>query len=67
MVVAVYTLSSVLAGLGGIFPLSYTETVFLNLADPYMLPSIAAVVIGGTTPRRRSSCHATSAGRPART
>lgn len=49
MIVAVYTLSSVLAGLGGIFLLSYTETVFLNLADPYMLPSIAAVVIGGTT------------------
>jgi ribose transport system permease protein len=49
MVVAVYMLSSMLAGLGGIFLLSYTETVFLNLADPYMLPSIAAVVIGGTT------------------
>ena len=46
--VAVYTLSSVLAGLGGIFLLGFTETVFLNLADPMMLPSVAAVVIGGT-------------------
>jgi ribose transport system permease protein len=48
-IVAVYTLSSALAAVGGIFLLGYTETVFLNLADPYMLPSIAAVVIGGTT------------------
>lgn len=48
-VVAVYVFSSVLAGIGGFFLLGFTETVFLNLADPYMLPSIAAVVIGGTT------------------
>jgi ribose transport system permease protein len=48
-VVAVYVCSSVLAGLGGFFLLGFTETVFLNLADQYMLPSIAAVVIGGTT------------------
>lgn len=48
-VVAVYVFSSVLAGLGGFFLLGFTETVFLNLADQYMLPSIAAVVIGGTT------------------
>ena len=48
-VIAVYVCSSVLAGLGGFFLLGFTETVFLNLADQYMLPSIAAVVIGGTT------------------
>ena len=48
-VVAVYVLSSVLAGLGGFFLLGYTRTVFLNLADQMMLPSVAAVVIGGTT------------------
>jgi ribose transport system permease protein len=48
-IVAVYMCSSVLAGLGGFFLLGFTETVFLNLADQYMLPSIAAVVIGGTT------------------
>lgn len=48
-VVAVYVASSVLAALGGFFLLGFTETVFLNLADQYMLPSIAAVVIGGTT------------------
>ena len=48
-VVAVYVCSSMLAALGGFFLLGFTETVFLNLADQYMLPSIAAVVIGGTT------------------
>lgn len=48
-VVAVYMCSSLLAALGGFFLLGFTETVFLNLADQYMLPSIAAVVIGGTT------------------
>lgn len=48
-VIGVYMLSSVLAAIGGIFLMSYTQTVFLNLADGYMLPSIAAVVIGGTT------------------
>ena len=47
-VVAVYVLSSVLAGLGGFLLLGYTKTVFLNLADGMMLPSVAAVVIGGT-------------------
>jgi ribose transport system permease protein len=48
-VVAVYVLSSVLAGFGGFLLLGYTRTVFLNLADFMMLPSVAAVVIGGTT------------------
>lgn len=47
--VAVYVLSAVLAGLGGFFLLGYTKSVFLNLADSMMLPSVAAVVIGGTT------------------
>lgn len=45
----VYMCSSLLAALGGFLLLGFTETVFLNLADQYMLPSIAAVVIGGTT------------------
>jgi ribose transport system permease protein len=48
-VVAAYMCSSLLAALGGFLLLGFTETVFLNLADQYMLPSIAAVVIGGTT------------------
>ncbi|MQA84777.1 MAG: ABC transporter permease [Streptosporangiales bacterium] len=48
MVLGVYTLSSVFAGVGGLLLLGYTQSVFLRLADGYMLPSIAAVVVGGT-------------------
>ena len=48
-VITAYVLSSTFAALGGVLLLGYTETVFLNLADQYMLPSVAAVVIGGTT------------------
>lgn len=47
-VILAYVLSSTFAGLAGILLLGYTESVFLDLADPYMLPSVAAVVIGGT-------------------
>ncbi|GLU46249.1 ABC transporter permease [Nocardiopsis ansamitocini] len=43
-----YVLSSVFAGVGGLLLLGYTQTVFLRLADPYMLPSVAATVVGGT-------------------
>lgn len=43
-----YTLSGFFAVVGGMMMLGYTETVFLNLADNLMLPSVAAVVIGGT-------------------
>lgn len=46
--IAVYTASSVLAALGGIVLLGYTGSVFINLGESYTLPSIAAVVVGGT-------------------
>ncbi|MDI3341487.1 MAG: ABC transporter permease [Sphaerobacter sp.] len=48
VVVATYGLSGMLAALGGFVLLGYTQIVFLNLGAPYTLPSIAAVVIGGT-------------------
>jgi ribose transport system permease protein len=48
VVVATYTLSGLLAALGGFMLLGFTQTVFLNLGDPYLFPSIAAVVVGGT-------------------
>ena len=41
-------LSGMLAALGGVVLLGYTQNVFLRLGDPYTLPSIAAVVVGGT-------------------
>jgi ribose transport system permease protein len=48
MVLATYTLSGLLAALGGFMVLGFTGSVFLNLGDRYLFPSIAAVVIGGT-------------------
>ncbi len=48
IVVLTYALSGMLAALGGVVLLGYTEQVFLNLGSPYTLPSVAAVVVGGT-------------------
>jgi len=48
MVVATYALSGLLAALGGFMVLGFTGSVFLNLGDRYLFPSIAAVVVGGT-------------------
>lgn len=47
-VVLAYVTGSVFAGLGGLLLVGYTESVMLNLADDYTMPSIAAVIIGGT-------------------
>lgn len=46
--VIVYGLSGLIAALTGFLLLGYTTTVFLNLGEDYMLPSVAAVVVGGT-------------------
>lgn len=43
-----YALSGLLAAFGGFVLLSFTQTVFLNLGGPFLFPSIAAVVVGGT-------------------
>jgi len=48
VVVLTYALSGMLAALGGVVLLGYTEQVFLSLGNPYTLPSVAAVVVGGT-------------------
>lgn len=48
VVILTYTLSGLLAALGGFVLLGFTQTVFLNLGQPYLFPSIAAVVVGGT-------------------
>jgi len=47
--VLVYTLCGLLAAVAGILLVGYTNAADLGLADPYLLPSIAAVVIGGTS------------------
>lgn len=48
VVLATYMLSGTLAALGGFMVLGFTGSVFLNLGDRYLFPSIAAVVVGGT-------------------
>ncbi|RPI82237.1 MAG: ABC transporter permease, partial [Chloroflexi bacterium] len=48
VVVLTYTLSGILAALTGFVLLGYSGRVFLRLGEPYTLPSVAAVVIGGT-------------------
>ncbi|MDZ4762988.1 MAG: ABC transporter permease [Chloroflexota bacterium] len=48
LVTLTYTISGALAAFGGFVLLGFTQTVFLNLGQPYLFPSIAAVVVGGT-------------------
>lgn len=48
VVITTYALSGLLAALGGFVLLSDTQNVFLNLGAIYTLPSVAAVVVGGT-------------------
>ncbi|WP_319412535.1 ABC transporter permease [uncultured Cohaesibacter sp.] len=45
----VFGLSGALAGLTGVFVIGYTGNSFISVGDQYMLPSIIAVVIGGTS------------------
>jgi ribose transport system permease protein len=48
-VVIAYVMSGLLAAFGGFMLLGYTQTVYFTLGGAYLFPSIAAVVIGGTT------------------
>ncbi|HHY46582.1 MAG TPA: ABC transporter permease [Firmicutes bacterium] len=49
MIVAVYALSGVFAALAGYLFVGYTTTVFLDIGGDYVLRSVAAVVVGGTS------------------
>jgi ribose transport system permease protein len=49
VLVVVYVLCGLLAALGGLLLLGFTNNPDLSLATPYLLPSVAAVVIGGTS------------------
>jgi ribose transport system permease protein len=44
-----FALSGLFSGMAGILLLGYTGNVFVGAGDQYMLPSIIAVVIGGTS------------------
>jgi ribose transport system permease protein len=48
VVIITYMLSGLLSAFGGFILLGFTQRVFLNLGNPYLFPSIAAVVVGGT-------------------
>ena len=45
----VYVLCSVLAAIGGVLYVGVINAADLQLVSPYLLPSVAAVVIGGTS------------------
>jgi ribose transport system permease protein len=49
VLVATYTLCGLCAGLGGIMLTGYSQQSYLGMGDLYVLPAIAAVVIGGTS------------------
>ena len=44
-----FALSGLFSGISGLLLLGYTGNVFVGAGDQYMLPSIIAVVIGGTS------------------
>ena len=48
MNIAAYTLAGMLAGFGGFLLVGNTGVVLINLGQPYLFPSIAAVAVGGT-------------------
>jgi ribose transport system permease protein len=48
VVIMTYMISGLLSAFGGFVLLGFTQRVFLNLGNPYLFPSIAAVVVGGT-------------------
>jgi ribose transport system permease protein len=44
-----YSLCAVLAGIAGMLLVGYSNGATLRMGDPYLLPSVAAVVIGGSS------------------
>ena len=46
---AIYVLSAICAGLAGLLLLSMNGQGYVGIGDPYLLSSIAAVVLGGTS------------------
>ncbi len=48
-IVAAYAISGLSAALGGVLLAGYSGQAYLGMGDSYLLPSIAVVVIGGTS------------------
>ena len=49
VILALYTLSSLIAGVTGLLYLGLIKAASLSLAEPLVLPAVAAVVVGGTS------------------
>jgi ribose transport system permease protein len=49
MVILAYVASGFIAALGGFLLLGFTQRVYFTLGEVYLFPTIAAVVIGGTS------------------
>lgn len=49
IVVLVYSISGMFSALTGFLFIGYTTTVFMNIGGDYVLRSVAAVVVGGTS------------------
>jgi ribose transport system permease protein len=49
VILALYLVSSLLAGVAGLLYLGLIKTASLTLVEPQLLPSVAAAVIGGTS------------------
>jgi ribose transport system permease protein len=49
VLLAVYVVSSLLAGIAGLIISALAGSTTQGIADPFLLPSVAAVVIGGTS------------------
>jgi len=48
MLILTYGFSGMFSAMGGFVLLGYLQNVFINLGDQYTLPTVAAVVVGGT-------------------
>lgn len=49
VLVATYTLCGLCAGIGGVMLTGYSQQSYLGMGEAYVLPAIAAVVVGGTS------------------
>ena len=49
VLVAAYVIAGFLAGITGLLLTGYSNQSYLRMGDPFVLPAIAAVVIGGTS------------------
>lgn len=49
ILVAVYVISGICAAVAGILLAGYTTTAYIDTGDNYLLPSLAAVVVGGAS------------------